>query len=331
MTHFTQLGLSGSPDKKPETKPQGKTPPNPSDGHRQRSSEKQPARKQKPAALVGSIIATALLGVFVFESGCSKESDKTSAIATPNQIGASQPSTRTTAVSTTTRPIASQQPAKKKSRQRKLAASTYTNPTYGVSFRYPKYDNLKEGDEANLELDGLGPVETNFVEPGGTTISAVELPRRLYAGTDFNTAFFNVSVNPKMTSEECGQFAFPETGNPETDPVTISKTRIGPTEFQTVEAFAESENNQAHVRFYHAFQNGSCYEFTLGLETAVGADSDEPKPGVKTVDSNEVFRQLNWMLSTVKIQPVAVPGKATPEVATDTATAPTNAAITEAH
>jgi hypothetical protein len=325
MTHFTQLGLSGSPDKKPETKPQGKTPNTPEN---LRPHQKQPTKKQRTAALLGSLVATALLGVFVFESGCSKESDKTSAIASPNQIVAGQPSTATLTMPATATPT--QPPAKKKSRQRKLLASTYTNPTYGVSFRYPKYDDLREGDDANLELDGLGPVETNFIEPGGTTITAVELPRRLYAGTDFNTAFFNVSVNTKMTSDECGQFAFPETGNPETDPVTISKTKIGPTEFQAVEAFAETENNQADVKFYHVFQNGSCYEFTLGLETAAGVDSDEPKPGVKPVDSNEVFRQLNWMLSTVKIQPVAVPEKTTPQVAIDTP-APNNAAMTEAH
>jgi hypothetical protein len=330
MTHFTQLGLSGSPDKKPETKPQGKTP-NPSDVQRQRLNEKQPTKKQKTAALVGSLIATALLGVFVFESGCSKESDKTSAITPPNQIVASQLPTPITSVSTTITPVASQPPAKKKSRQRKLLASTYTNPTYGVSFRYPKYDNLKQGDEANLELDGLGPVEMNFVEPGGTTISAIELPRKLYAGTNFNAAFFNVSVNSKMTSEECGQFAFPETSNRETDPVAISKTKIGPTEFKAVEAFADTETNQADVKFYHVFQNGSCYEFTLGLETAAGADSDDPKPAAKPVDSNEVFRQLNWMLSTVKIEPVATPEKVTPQVATDTPTAPTSAAISEAH
>ena len=51
----------------------------------------------------------------------------------------------------------------------------------------------------------------------------MELPRKLYAGTDFNAAFFNVSVNPKLTSEECGQFAFPLTLDPQTDPVATSK------------------------------------------------------------------------------------------------------------
>ena len=330
MTHFTQLGLSGSPDNKPETKPQEKISlTQSSEAQRPHSNPNKFTGKQKTAALVGSLIATSLLGVFLLESGCSKESDKTVTIATPNQTVASQPppSISTPPIATSA-PTASQPPAKKKSRQRKLSASTYTNPTYGVSFRYPTYETLKEGDQANQELLGLGPLETNFIQPGGTTISAVELPRKLYAGTNFNAAFFNVSVNPKLSSEECEQFAFPETSDPGTDPITTSKTKVGATEFHAVEGFAGEGNNQADVKYYHVFQNGSCYEFALGLETAEEAIPDDIKPAVKPpvkpVDRNEVFRKLNWILSTVKIQPLAAPEKTIPEVATGTPTATTN-------
>lgn len=330
MAHFTQLGLSGSPDKRQEAKPQGKTLPNvSSETQRPRSNEKRPGDKRKTATLVGSLIGTALLGVFVLESGCSKESNKTAAIAMPTQTVANQiPAPIMTTPATS---VASQPPGKKQSRQRKLSASTYTNPAYGVSFRYPRYDSLKEGEEANLELDALAPLEMNFVQPGGTSISVVELPRKLYAGTDFNAAFFNVSVNPKLTSAECEQFAFPETDNPQTDPVTTSQAKVGATEFNAVEGFAEAENNQVDVKFYHVFQNGSCYEFALGLETVAEGISDESTPAVKPVNRNEVFRQLNWILSTVKIQPMAAPEKPIPEVATGTAPDRTNTAITEAH
>jgi len=330
MAHFTQLGLSGSPDKRQEAKPQGKILPNvSSETQRPRSNDKRPSDKRKTATLVGSLIGTALLGVFVLESGCSKESNKTAAIAMPTQTVANQiPAPIMTTPAT---PVASQPPVKKKSRERKLSASTYTNPTYGVSFRYPRYDSLKEGDEAILELDALAPLEMNFVQPGGTSISVVELPRKLYAGTDFDAAFFNVSVNPKLTSEECEQFAFPETDNPQTDPVTTSTTKVGATEFRAVEGFAGQENNQADVKFYHVFQNGSCYEFALGLETVAGGIPDESTPAVKPVNRNEVFRQLNWILSTVKIQPMAAAEKPVPEVATGTSPDRTNTAITEAH
>jgi hypothetical protein len=164
----------------------------------------------------------------------------------------------------------------------------------------------------------------------------VELPRKLFAGTDFNAAFFNVSVNPKLTAAECEQFAFPE----ETDlEITTSKTKVGATEFEAVEAYSEAENNQADVKFYHVFQNGRCYEFALGLETATEEIPDEIKLGVepavklaiKPVDQNEVFRKLNWMLSTVKIQPVDFPATTVPAVAAGTPITPSNAEMNEAN
>jgi hypothetical protein len=325
MAHFTQLGLSGNSEP-----PKGKASRNESSAeHRPNSNPNQLSSKKKTAVLVGSLIATSLLGVFLLESGCSKESDKAAIIAPLSQTIPSQQQASIVTLPATT---ASQPVAKKKSRQRKLSASTYTNPTYGVSFRYPKYGSLQEGDKASLELDGLGPVEMNFVQPGGTTISAVELPRKLYAGTDFNAAFFNVSVNPKMTAEECAQFAFPETTNQGKDPAAIpKKTKVGATEFRAVEGFAGEENNEADLKYYHVFQNGSCYEFALGLETAVDSTTDEIKPPSKLVDHNEVFRKLNWILSTVKIQPVAAQEKTVPEVAASTSTVPADTTITEAH
>ena len=170
----------------------------------------------------------------------------------------------------------------------------------------------------------------NFIQPGGTTISAVELPRKLYAGTDFNAAFFNVSVNHKMTAEECAQFAFPEPSDPSAGSVATSKTKVGATEFHAVEGFAGEEHNEADLKYYHVFQNGSCYEFALGLETAIDSTTDEVKTS-KLVDRNEVFRKLNWMLSTVKIQPVVAPAKTVPEVAAGTPAAPATATLTEAH
>jgi hypothetical protein len=324
MAHFTELGLSG----KPEKKPGGNT--SPTTTQKAVTQPKKPGGNKKTAALAGSLIATSLLGVFFLESGCSKNSNQAATIAAPVQTAVTQPSLANLAPPTSTA-VASPTPAKKKSRQRKLSASTYTNPTYGVSFRYPKRDSLKEGDKANLEWDGLGPVEMNFVQPGGTTISAVELPRKLYAGTDFNSAFFNVSVNSKLKPEECAQFAFPE--GSETDPIAPSKTKVGATEFNVLEGFAGEDTQQADVKYYHVFENGSCYEFALGLETALAADAsgDGVTPPVKPVDQSEVFRKLNWILSTVKIQPVDLPKTDVPKVAADTPSVPVEASIPEAH
>ena len=67
MAQFTQLGLSGKPEKKPEgNQSQNATHNIPA------TNVKKPGGKKKTAMLVGSLIATSLLGVFLLESGCSK-------------------------------------------------------------------------------------------------------------------------------------------------------------------------------------------------------------------------------------------------------------------
>ena len=77
--------------------------------------------------------------------------------------------------------------------------------------------------------------------------------------------------------------------------------------FTEVESSSGDNAKHTDAKYYHVFQNGACYEFALGLETASAKD------GVKPVDRNEIFRKLNWMLSTVKVQSAGVP-----EVAADT-------------
>jgi hypothetical protein len=266
-------------------------------------------------------MTAALAAVVLLQtSACSKGTGSSGSIATSSQISSPQPAPAVSTTPTTpSAPTPAAKPRAKSSRQRKIAA--YNNPDYGVSFRYPIQYSLKEGEKANLEWPGLGPVEMNFVQPGGTTLTAVELPRRLYSGTDLSAAFFNVSVNPQLTSVQCEQFAFPEAGNPEDESVTassdlISKAKLGANEFDAIEGTTGDATNRANAKYYHVFENGICYEFALGLGTTGNGEADEAKEdGPKAVDRDAVFRKLNWMLSTVKIKSVDVPEKAVPEVA----------------
>ena len=316
MAHFTQLGLSGEPDRKPENKTirtnSGAAPRNP----------RKFSGGQKTAAVICSLVATSLLGVSLLEtSGCSKGSNKSAGITPPTQTAPSpMPSTAaSTQEAAPATAAAEKKPAHKTSRQRTLLASNYTNPLYGVSFRYPKNYSLQEGDKANLEWAALKPVQMNFVQPGGTTLTMVELPNRQYPGTDFASAFFTLSVNTNLTAATCGQFASPDKGHAEASPspdgtapaapaptAEPSKVKLGAAEFTEVENSGGETAKDADAKYYHVFQNNTCYEFTLGLETA----KDGTKDGVKPVDRTEVFRKLNWMLSTVKIQPAGVPAVA---------------------
>ncbi len=321
MSQFTQLGLSGTP----ERKPQGETRNTSQTNQGAKLDEQTFSGKQKAAAFMGWLMVTSLLGAALLESGgCSKGARKSISLSSTagNQAAYTAPQPAPTNAPAAASDV--QNPLKKKSRQHKLSASTYVNPVYGVSFRYPKYGDLKEGDHANLEWSELGPVEMNFVENGGTTIAAVELPRGLYPSTDFTSAFFNVSVHTQLTSAQCEEFAFPQPSQPQghaegnredgsapASEIELSKVKLGAAEFTEVQESGSAAASQADAKYYHVFQNGACYEFALGLETATDAAD-----GTRPVNRNEIFRKLNWILSTVKITPAGVPAGMPAEVAT---------------
>jgi hypothetical protein len=317
MPQFTQLNLQASAEDKV-----GRNVPNP--GQRPAANARKFSGTQKTIALTGSLIATALLGVFLLEtSGCSKDSPVV-AISSPTPTRALDSASPLSTPVPKIQPTATMASAVRKARQHKLSASSYSNSAYGVSFRYPKRYSLKEGEQANLEWAELTPLQMNFVQPGGTTITAVELPHNMYPGTDLSAAFFHVSVNPKLTAKECEQFAVPQPGQAARSAsedgakaAQPSPVRLGAAEFTVVENSGGETTNKVDAKYYHVFQNGSCFEFALGLKTAGDGSAVNPK----AVDRSEVFRKLNWMLSTVKIQPAGVPEAApvTPSAATASA------------
>ena len=315
MAQFTQLNLSGNAHRKAEAKP---TENISSTNRNPRFYAKKLSGGQKTAALVGMLMVASLLAVFFLgTSGCSKkETGKSAAIAQDQPVS---PASITTNSLSATAPAESQPPATKKSAkksgQRRSFTVTYTNRTYGLSFQYPRSYILKTGDEAILYWTGSEPVEMNFVQSGGVAVAAIEPPRGPYPAGDFVAAFFNVSVNPNLTSSECAQFAFPKPSTTSVGPASPAKVTVGGIEFDEI----ENATKQVDARYYHVFKNAACYEFGLGLATA----SDTAKAGVVPVSSKEVFSKLEKILSTVKIQEGSVQAGVGPAVQVGQAPAPT--------
>ena len=153
MSQFTQLGLSGAP----ERKPQGETRNTSEINHSTRLDKQTFSSKQTALAFLGWLMATSLLGAALLESGgCSKGARKSVSLGSTTNDQAAYTAPQPAPTSAPVAASAVQKPLKKKSRQHRLFASTYVNPVYGVSFRYPKYFNLKEGDGANLHWAELG-------------------------------------------------------------------------------------------------------------------------------------------------------------------------------
>src|SRR5260370_37836024 len=107
----------------------------------------------------------------------------------------------------------------------------------------------------------------------------------------------------------------------------MSKLMIGDMELQFTETIAKDGTREEASKYYHAFENGACYEFALKVTTGV-----ETGEGGKHVDREEVFKRLEKILATVKIAPAAegtarAPGAAPATVA---ATAPQQAGMRKA-
>ncbi len=95
-----------------------------------------------------------------------------------------------------------------------------------------------------------------------------------------------------------------------------SKLLIGDMELRATEAVSGEGTRQSDSKYFHAFQNGSCYEFALNVTTVASEDGV-----MKHVDRDKVFGRLETILATVKINPVATP-EVTAEVPTTTAATP---------
>lgn len=79
-----------------------------------------------------------------------------------------------------------------------------------------------------------------------------------------------------------------------------SKLMLGDLELHGTEAVAGEGNRQSDSKYFHVFQNGTCYEFALNVTTAASEDGI-----TKHVDRDKVFDRLEKILASVKINPVA--------------------------
>ena len=255
------------------------------------------SRQQKLA--MATIAGFAILGLLLAMSACSEQSPKPAlvSVSSPAPISA----TLAAAATPATAPTAAALPVPAKKTPKKRPANvTYSDPYSGVSFLYPRKFALTSGDKAQPQLAGMDDVPMNFVQPGGVVVATVAVPSGSYPGTDFASAFFNVNVNRHISEQECEHFAFVDTRNADGEPVDAEKVKIGSTDMETTSNFTASAIEQAETQYYHSYENGTCYEYVLGL----GTEGFATEGGIEHVSRNEVLARLEKILATVKIRPV---------------------------
>ena len=233
-------------------------------------------------AICAGIVMTMVLFLAV---SCSKQSDKQAAKINAPAVASSAPST-----------VAALTPeAPKRVKKHRPANATYVNGTYGVSFSYPRKYSLQSGDKS-----ASAPVQANFLKPGAVQIASLDMPDHSYPETDFSSARLNVSVNPSITAEECGQFVPSSKDSEAAKPMTV---KLGGNQFAEFEQMNEEMNHQSDMKYFHLFKNGACYEFALDVETSRKADEE-----LAQVDRGKIFQQLEKIMTTARIKSLELPG-----------------------
>jgi hypothetical protein len=135
-----------------------------------------------------------------------------------------------------------------------------------------------------------------------TSAASTEVAKTEVAKQD-STPVTKTDAQPTASTEQA------KSSTPASDASSNSKLMLGNMELRATEAVTGEGTRQSDSKYFHVFQNGSCYEFALNVTTDKSAD------GVtKHVDRDKVFSRLEQILSTVKIAPATV----TPEVTAET-------------
>jgi hypothetical protein len=246
-------------------------------------------------AICAGIIMTIVLFVAI---ACSRKSETSADRISPP----TQPAVASPAPTTASAPLSA---APKKVKKHRPANATYVNGTYGVSFSYPRKYSLAAGN-AKAAI----PVKPSFLKPGAVEVASVDVPDTSYPDTDFSSALLNVSVNPGMTADECGQFTPYAPYSKDAEVAKPSTIKLGTNEFTVLEQMSGEMTHQSDLKYFHLFKNGACYEFALDVETSHKADEE-----LAQVDRGQVFKQLEKMLTSARIKDAEIAGAEKAETA----------------
>ncbi len=166
-----------------------------------------------------------------------------------------------------------------------------------------------------VPMTGQTPVANSMPEPvvpsSATSATPVEAAKASAPEAQSSAQPAPAAGTPETTAMAAASPAPAQSASPSPEPQG-SKLLLGDMELRATEAVSGEGTRQSDSKYFHVFQNGSCYEFALNVTTVASQDGL-----IKHVDRDKVFDRLEKILSTVKINPVA-----TPEVTAETPATP---------
>jgi|HubBroStandDraft_4_1064222.scaffolds.fasta_scaffold136412_2 hypothetical protein len=187
---------------------------------------------------------------------------------------------------------------------RESALARYSNPEYGVSFRYPRNFALEEADNLseNSPEDASGartPEQLAQEEPGTLLLATIVVPDDAYPNTTFAGASLQLAVNRYLTAGSCRRELISRLGD--------SNGRNGAATVQGIEfAWADNDEGDASTEFferdYAGFANGTCYEFFLRIGAGTTDDADATRPP----DEKKILAQMEKVLASLQFESKSV-------------------------
>jgi hypothetical protein len=176
----------------------------------------------------------------------------------------------------------------------------YHNPTYGVSFRFPRNYAIEEQPEpGDSSPDDSSLVrkqqELADAQPGSTLVVSVVVPDDAYPNTTFSEGHLQLAINPGVSQPACRAFAAPSDGRTRT-----GKTIIDGIPFYWREHDSAGSGTARTLRDYAGFSGGACYEFFLEVASTANAANDAPS---SRPDVMKVLRPLEKIVSSLQIRP----------------------------
>src|SRR5580704_4845716 len=187
---------------------------------------------------------------------------------------------------------------------RESALSIYSNPEYGISFRYPRNFALQEADDLNENAPedpsrARTPDQLAQDEPGALLLATVVVPDDAYPNTTFAGGSLQLAVNRYLTAGSCRRELLSRLGD--------SNGRNGAATVQGVEfAWADNDEGDASTEFferdYAGFANGTCYEFFLRIGAGTTDDADATRPP----DEKKILAQMEKVLASLQFESKSV-------------------------
>ncbi|HTC94686.1 MAG TPA: hypothetical protein VK699_14690 [Terriglobales bacterium] len=169
---------------------------------------------------------------------------------------------------------------------------TYKSRDYGVSFVYPwQYGFVNAKTIAQSSADAsLRPKSDGH--DSQITLARIDIPKGYYDGTDFESGYFTLSLDPQIASEsECeATFHVLKGGKIETDSVNGAG-------FHWIDTETAGGGEATKLRRYVTYSNGACYEVEMGVNTR------NQNGLAREVNPDRVMLRLDAILRTLQIAP----------------------------